>query len=64
MWGARFQVHHLLRITVIGRYDEGVACLLTRFIDRTDGCISVSDGFDGCLKDAGMADLCISSPKL
>jgi hypothetical protein len=55
--GSRVQVDHLLRIAVIGRYEEGVARLLARFVDRTDGCVGVGDGFDGCVKDAGVPDL-------
>jgi hypothetical protein len=58
VWGARVQVDHLFCVAVIGRYDEGVACLLARFVDRANGCVCVSDGFDGSVKDTRMPDLC------
>ena len=57
VWRAGVRVYHLLRVTVIGRDDEGVAGLLACFVDSTDGCISVRDRFDGSLKDTRMADL-------
>ncbi len=51
------QVDHLLRVAVVGSYDEGVSRLLARFVDRADCRIGVGNGFDGCVKDAGMPDL-------
>lgn len=57
---ARLQVDHLLRITVVSRYDQGVPCLLARLVDRTNGYIRVGDGLDSRLKDACMADLSTS----
>lgn len=54
---ARLRVDHLLRITVVSRYDQGVPCLLARLVDRTDGCIRVGDGLDSRFKDTRVADL-------
>ena len=62
--GARLQVYHLLRITMIGGYDECVARLLARLVYRTDRCVGVGDGLDSRFKDAGMADLCTSRPSI
>jgi hypothetical protein len=62
VWGARLWVNHLLCIAVIGSYEEGVARLLARFIDRTNGCVRVGDGLDSRFEDARMADLCTSRP--
>ncbi len=62
--GARLQVYHLLRITMIGGYDECVARLLARLVDRTDRCVGVGDGLDSRFKDARMADLCTSRPSI
>ena len=59
---ARLWVNHLLCIPVIGSYEEGVARLLARLVDRTNGCVCVGDGFDSCFEDARMADLCTSRP--
>lgn len=57
VWGARVQVDHLLRVSVVGRYEEGVTRLLARFIDRADGRVCVGDGFHRCVKDARVPDL-------
>jgi hypothetical protein len=57
VWRTCFQVHHLLRVTMISRYDEGVARLLARLIDRADRCVSVCDGLDSSLENACMANL-------
>ena len=57
VWGSRVQVDHLLRVAVVGRYEEGVARLLARFVDRADRRVGVGDSFDGCVKDACVPDL-------
>jgi hypothetical protein len=62
--GARLQVNHLLRIAVVGRYDQSVTRLLARLVDRTDGCVGVGNGLDSRLKDAGMADLRTLRPSI
>jgi hypothetical protein len=60
--GARLRVNHLFRITVVGSYEEGVARLLARRVDRTNGCVRVGDGLDSRFEDARMADLYTSRP--
>ena len=60
--GARLWVNHLLRIPVIGSYEEDVARLLARLVDRTNGCVRVGDGLDSRFEDARMADLYTSPP--
>lgn len=55
--GACLWVDHLLRIPVIGSYEEDVARLLARLVDRTNGCVRVGDGLDSSFEDARMADL-------
>lgn len=62
--GARLQINHLLRITVVSRYEQGVPRLLARLVDGTNGCIRISDGLDSRLKDARMADLSTSRPSV
>jgi hypothetical protein len=62
--GARLKIDHLLRITVVGRYDQGVPCLLACLVDRTDGRVGVGDGLDSRLKDTRMADLGTSKPSI
>ncbi len=59
VWGSGGQVDHLLRVAVVSRYEEGVARLLARFVDRADCRVGVSNSFDGCVKHAGMPDLCM-----
>ncbi len=57
--GSGVQVDHLLRVAVVSSYDEGVTRLLARFVDRTDCRVGVGNSFDGCVKHAGMPDLCM-----
>lgn len=57
VWGSGVQVDHLLRVAMVGRYDESVARVLACFVDRADCRVGVGNGFDGCVKDAGMPDL-------
>ena len=59
VWGSGVQVDHLLRVAVVSRYEEDVARILARFVDRADCRVGVSNSFDGCVKHAGMPDLVI-----
>ena len=59
VWGSGVQIDHLLRVAVISRYKERVARLLARFVDRADCRVCVANSFDGCVKHAGMPDLCM-----
>ena len=57
MGGSRVQVDHLFRVSMVGGYNEGVAHLLARFVDRADRRVGVGDGLDGCVKDARVPNL-------
>ena len=57
VWRARVQIDHLLRVAVVCRYEEGVARLLARFVDRANRRVCVGDGFHRCVKNTRVPDL-------
>lgn len=53
----RLRVDHLLRVTVVGRNKQYVACLLASLVHGADSRIGMCDSFHSCLVYTSVPDL-------